>query len=60
MPSPVSEPLKDGVQEVTAEYESRAIRESLARNAGNKSRTARELGVTRKTLAEKIARYGLG
>ncbi len=32
---------------------------SLERTGGNKSKTARELGVTRKTLAEKMSRIGL-
>jgi DNA-binding NtrC family response regulator len=46
--------------EVTARYERRLIEAALARNGGNKSRTATELDVTRKTLAEKMAQYGLG
>jgi two-component system NtrC family response regulator len=51
--------LKGGLREVASDYERRAIQECLARNGGNKSKTARELAVTRKTLAQKLARYGL-
>jgi DNA-binding NtrC family response regulator len=46
--------------EVTARYERRLIEAALERNGWNKSRTAAELDVTRKTLAEKMAQYGLG
>jgi len=52
-------PLKDGLEAVTDQYERRVIAESLSRNGGNKSATARELGITRKTLARKIAKHGL-
>jgi two-component system response regulator AtoC len=66
VPAPAAPPhgacissLKLGLSEVAADYERRAIQECLARNGGNKSKTARELVVTRKTLAQKMARYGL-
>jgi DNA-binding NtrC family response regulator len=52
--------LKDALETVTGEYERRIVSESLSRNGGNKSATARELGITRKTLAQKIAKHGLG
>jgi two-component system response regulator AtoC len=52
-------PLKETLGAASDLYESRLIAECLARNAGNKSRTARELAITRKTLARKIAKYGL-
>ena len=45
--------------EVTARYERALIAAALERNGGNKSRTAAELDVTRKTLAEKMAQYGI-
>jgi two-component system nitrogen regulation response regulator NtrX len=51
--------LKTGADEATTRYERRAISEALARNGGNKSKTARELEITRKTLALKMSRYGL-
>jgi len=51
--------LKEGADEASARYERRAISEALARNSGNKSKTARELEITRKTLALKMARYEL-
>jgi two-component system response regulator HydG len=41
------------------DLEKRAILETLAACGGNKSETARRLGVTRKTLHAKLARYGL-
>jgi len=41
------------------ELEKRAILETLDVCGGNKSETARRLGVTRKTLHAKLARYGL-
>jgi DNA-binding NtrC family response regulator len=56
---PRGTPLKDGLETVIGQFERRAIEECLARNGGNKSMTARELCVTRKTLAQKIAKYGL-
>jgi DNA-binding NtrC family response regulator len=52
-------PLQEGLSVVTGEYERRVIAESLSRNAGNKSKTARDLSITRKTLALKISKYGL-
>jgi transcriptional regulator with GAF, ATPase, and Fis domain len=52
--------LKSLHDEVTARYERRLIAAALERNGGNKSRTAAELDVTRKTLAEKMALYRIG
>ncbi|MGO8695932.1 MAG: sigma-54-dependent transcriptional regulator [Rectinemataceae bacterium] len=49
--------LKELRDAVTARYERRLIEAALRRNSWNKSRTAEELGVTRKTLAEKIGEY---
>jgi two-component system response regulator HupR/HoxA len=51
--------LKDGLDAVAGQYEKRVIADCLKRNGGNKSKTARELSITRKTLAQKIAKYGL-
>jgi DNA-binding NtrC family response regulator len=51
--------LKDALDAVTGEYERRMVCESLARNRGKKSAAAREMGITRKTLAQKIEKYGL-
>lgn len=42
------------------EVEKRAILATLETCGGNKSEAARRLGVTRKTLHSKLARYGLG
>ncbi|MDR0338861.1 MAG: sigma-54 dependent transcriptional regulator [Desulfovibrio sp.] len=41
------------------EVEKRAVLQTLAACGGNKSEAARRLGVTRKTLHAKLARYGL-
>lgn len=40
--------------------EREAIREALARNAGNRGRTARQLGISERTLYRRIREYGLG
>lgn len=36
------------------------IAEMLAQHGGNRTRTARSLGISRATLYAKLARYGLG
>jgi DNA-binding NtrC family response regulator len=51
--------LRQALAEVTGRCERWLIADCLRRNDGNKSRSARELGITRKTLARKIALYGL-
>jgi DNA-binding NtrC family response regulator len=51
--------LKTTLADIIQRHEGRIIAECLRRNNGNKSRTARELAVTRKTLARKISKYGL-
>jgi Nif-specific regulatory protein len=47
--------LKDTVHEV----ESRIIREALVRHRGNRTRVARDLGLSRVGLLQKLRRYGL-
>ncbi len=42
------------------EEERELIRRALVRNRGNKSRTARELGMARNTLRSRLRKYGLG
>ena len=56
---PAGTALKRAVEAMTGRCERRLIAESLARNGGNKSKTARELVITRKTLATKMAKHGL-
>jgi DNA-binding NtrC family response regulator len=51
--------LKDTMSEVTARYEKHIISHFLQKNRYNQSKTASELSLTRKTLAEKIRRYNL-
>jgi DNA-binding NtrC family response regulator len=48
--------LRDSVRR----YEAIAIAEALKANGGNRTRAAVALGLSRRTLQEKIARYGLG
>lgn len=51
--------LKDTIDEVVSNYESYIIQQFLLKNDQNKSKTARELSITRKTLAQKIEKYRL-
>jgi len=52
--------LKDVAEAAAAFYERQRIESALALAGGNKSRAARALGITRKTLAGKIRRYSIG
>jgi len=49
--------LKDAIDEIVARHEKQIIEETLRRNQHNKSKTARDLAITRKTLAEKMEKY---
>ncbi|GAK51985.1 two component, sigma54 specific, transcriptional regulator, Fis family [Candidatus Moduliflexus flocculans] len=51
--------LKDAIDEIVARHEKQIIEETLCRNQQNKSKTARDLAITRKTLAEKMEKYRL-
>lgn len=53
--SPLSGSLKDAVEMV----ERQMIAESLKRTDGNKSETAKELGISRSSLITKVKEYGL-
>ena len=61
-------PLQDGMSLLQSlpesgitlrQMETELIQKTLARHQGNKSLTAQSLGISRKTLYEKIERYGL-
>jgi DNA-binding NtrC family response regulator len=47
------------LREMVGEFEKRVIAQSLERHGGNRSRAARELGITRQGLSVKIKKYGL-
>ncbi|HWN82035.1 MAG TPA: sigma-54 dependent transcriptional regulator [Candidatus Udaeobacter sp.] len=49
-----------GLHAAVAALERRMIAESLVQRSGNKSRVARDLGLSRQGLAKKMRRYGLG
>ena len=51
-------PLMDGTRSIE-EIEKEAILATLKVSGGNKSETARRLGITRKTLHNKLKNYGL-
>jgi len=51
--------LKQALRGVVERHERQIVLDCLERNQGNKSRTARELEITRRTLARKIAKYEL-
>jgi two-component system NtrC family response regulator len=53
------EPLTLNLRVVRQEAETRAIRDALARTAGNISRAADLLGITRPTLYDLMEKYGL-
>ncbi len=51
--------LKETTEEIVSRFEKKLINKALGRNKGNRTRTAEELDVTRKTLGRKIEKYGL-
>ncbi len=51
--------LKETVQKIVSAYERQIIEQFLRKNDYNKSKTARSLSITRKTLAQKIEKYNL-
>ncbi len=57
--APPSRSLRVAVAATVEACERRIIEDCLARNAGNRSRAARELEITRKTLASKMKLLGL-
>ncbi len=60
VPDPASvASLKDALEKVVGHYERRILAECLKRNGGNKSKTARDLDITRKTLTQKLKKYRL-
>ena len=57
---PASDPTDDGPRLATfEEHERSLIERALAQTRGNKLRAARELGISRKKLYARMARYGL-
>ncbi len=54
-----AEPAGAGPEATLSETEERMIRDALERAGGNKSKAARLLGITRRTLYGRLERYGI-
>jgi two-component system C4-dicarboxylate transport response regulator DctD len=52
-------PKGDTLPDRVADYEAREISAALARLGGSLERAATAMGIARRTLADKMARYGL-
>lgn len=52
-------PLKAAIEEIVSYYEKRLIAKVLSDNKQNRTKTAKALDITRKTLARKIDKYDL-
>ncbi len=55
----IPERPSSSLRELVADFERRVIAQSLERHGGNRSRAARELGITRQGLSLKIKKYDL-
>ncbi len=51
--------LADAMKEVNSKIEKKLIKKALTRNNGNRETTAQELGISRKTLYNKMKEYNL-
>lgn len=49
----------ENLKQAVARFESEYIRIRLGKNAGNQTHTAKELGLSRRTLVEKLSKYNL-
>jgi DNA-binding NtrC family response regulator len=47
------------LRELVGEFERRVLAQALERHGGNRTRAAKDLGITRQGLSQKIAKYGL-
>ncbi len=55
----IPETLTASLKEMVQEFERRIIAQALERHGGNRSRAARELGITRQGLSQKLKKYAL-
>jgi len=55
---PPDAPVND-LKAAVERFEAQFVKDALARNDGNQSRTAQEINVSRSTLIEKMKRYGI-
>jgi DNA-binding NtrC family response regulator len=56
---PVRKPLAAGDSVTLDELERQTIEQTIAKHDGNLTAVAKQLGITRQTLYNKIKRYGL-
>jgi DNA-binding NtrC family response regulator len=59
-PSPPSSDVPDDFRQRVDRFEKRLLQEALVRARGQLGEAANALGVQRRTLSQKVARYGLG
>ncbi len=59
--SDATQPANDGssLRATIERFEAQCIRDALGRNDGNQTRTAAELGLSRRALIDKVLKYGL-